>query len=168
MWEIYIPSWFENIIIVANPCVIVTHLLENSFVLTAAAASFFVNTYHFLLTARTRKAAGIKYPAPYASEELAAKDPAAFRFNCAQRAHGNFVENYSPFLGALLISGLRFPVASAALGVTWVLGRAWYAAGYVSQGPKGRVTGFFLASMSDFALKIMAAWTGVQMVLESA
>lgn len=58
----------------------------------------------------------------------------------AQRAHANFIENYISFVPALMISGLRFPVASAALGGIWVLGRVLYAAGYTSSGPKGRRT----------------------------
>ncbi|KAH8194915.1 hypothetical protein TruAng_010918 [Truncatella angustata] len=139
-----------------------------SYILTVASASFFVNTYHFFLSASARKGSGLKYPIPYATEEQAAKSPAAFKFNCAQRAHGNFVENVTPFLGALLISGLRYPTASAALGAAWVIGRVWYAAGYVSRGPPGRIGGFTISSLSDLALKAMALWTGVQMVLESA
>jgi glutathione S-transferase len=142
--------------------------LVYSYVLTVASASFFVNTYHFFLTAKARSGSGLKYPIPYATEEQAAKSPAAFKFNCAQRAHGNFVENITPFLGELLITGLRFPMAAAALGAAWVFGRVWYAAGYVARGPPGRSGGFLLSSVSDLALKVMALWTGVQMVLESA
>ncbi|KAI1849494.1 hypothetical protein JX265_012745 [Neoarthrinium moseri] len=141
---------------------------EYGYVLTVASASFFVNTYHFVLSARARTGSGLKYPIPYATEEQAAKDPKAFKFNCAQRAHGNFVENVTPFLGALLIAGLRFPTASAACGAAWVLGRVWYAAGYTARGPAGRRGGFTISAFSDLALKVMAMWTGVQMVLESA
>lgn len=139
----------------------------HSYVLTVASASFFLNTYHFMLTAKARGASGIKYPTPYATVEQAEKDPKAFKFNCAQRAHGNYVENFTPFLGALLISGLQFPVASATLGAAWVVGRVWYATGYVSQGPKGRSGGFVVSFLGDVALKVLAVWTGVQMVLES-
>ncbi|KAI0124424.1 MAPEG family protein [Xylariales sp. AK1849] len=141
---------------------------EYGYVLTVASVSFFVNSYHFYLTARARHGSGLKYPIPYATAEQAEKDPKAYKFNCAQRAHGNFVENYTPFLGALLISGLRFPVVSVACGTAWVLGRIWYAAGYVSQGPAGRRKGFLISTLSDFALKLMAVGTGVQMVLEAA
>jgi glutathione S-transferase len=140
---------------------------KHSYVLTVASASLFINTYHFWLSAKARGASGIKYPVPYATVEQAEKDPKAYTFNCAQRAHGNFVENFTPFLGALLISGLRFPAASASLGAIWVAGRVWYATGYVSQGPKGRSGGFLISALSDLVLKGFALWTGIQMVMES-
>lgn len=57
----------------------------------------------------------------------------------AQRAHANYIENQTSFLGALAISGLRYPFASSVLGATWVVGRIAYALGYTStSGPKGR------------------------------
>lgn len=68
-------------------------------------------------------------------------------------------------MGALLISGLHTPVASAALGALWVVGRIWYAMGYASSGPQGRVPGFIISSLSDLALKGMAMWASVQMAL---
>lgn len=58
----------------------------------------------------------------------------------AQRAHANFTENHSSFLGALLISGLRYPVAAAAIGAVWSVARLLYALGYTSEaGPQGRI-----------------------------
>jgi len=54
----------------------------HSYVLLAATATFFVNTYHSTLTSSRRKASGIKYPTAYASTELAEKDPKAHAFNC--------------------------------------------------------------------------------------
>ncbi|KAH9910072.1 MAPEG family protein [Xylariomycetidae sp. FL2044] len=135
--------------------------IEYGYVLTVAASTFFINSYHSVLTVKKRKASGISYPATYASDEQAAKDPKAFAFNCAQRAHANFIENHTSFLGALLISGIRYPVASAVLGAVWAVGRVWYAAGYVSQGPPGRRRGYYLSAVGDIALKVMAVMTGV-------
>lgn len=57
----------------------------------------------------------------------------------AQRAHNNFTENLTPFLGALLISGLRYPVYAAGLGALWSTGRVLFALGYTSGGPQGRI-----------------------------
>jgi glutathione S-transferase len=57
-----------------------------SYVLLAASSSFFVNTYHVFLTSVARRASGVKYPATYATEEVAAKDPKAFKFNCGKTA----------------------------------------------------------------------------------
>lgn len=56
------------------------HLL--SYVFGTVTALFFVNTYHSLLTGSYRKAAKVAYPNCYASAEQAAKEPAAFQFNC--------------------------------------------------------------------------------------
>jgi glutathione S-transferase len=57
----------------------------------------------------------------------------------AQRAHANFIENQPTFLSLLAVSGLRYPVAAAALGASWIFGRVAYALGYTSsRGPKGR------------------------------
>ncbi|KAK7967354.1 glutathione S-transferase [Apiospora aurea] len=138
---------------------------EYGYVLVAASSSFFVNLLHFFLSAKARKASGLKYPIPYATEEQAAKDPKAYAFNCAQRAHGNFVENQTPFLGALLISGLHYPTAAAGLGAAWVAARAAYAVGYAKRGPQGRIGGFLVSSLSDLALKGMALWTSVQFAM---
>lgn len=81
----------------------------------------------------------MEYPRAYATEEQATENRHAFRFNCAQRAHANFTENITPFLGALPVAGLRYPAASAILGVAWVAGRTLYLVGYTSSaGPKGR------------------------------
>ncbi|KAI0834209.1 membrane-associated proteins in eicosanoid and glutathione metabolism [Hypoxylon sp. FL0890] len=137
---------------------------EYGYVLTVAASSLFVNTLHFFLTAKARKASGLAYPIPYASQEQAEKDPKAYAFNCAQRAHSNYTENLTPFLGALLISGLRFPTASAALGAAWVLGRFWYALGYTSSGPQGRLKGFTLSILADLSLKVMAVIASVKLL----
>lgn len=53
-----------------------------SYVLVVATSTFFLNTVHSTLTGRARKSAGIAYPASYASNEQAAKDPKAYKFNC--------------------------------------------------------------------------------------
>jgi len=53
-------------------------------VLAVASSTFVVNMYHVILTSGARKRAGIKYPAAYASNEQADKDPKAFAFNCGK------------------------------------------------------------------------------------
>lgn len=55
---------------------------EYGYVLMAATSSYFLNFYHGLVTINARKASGIGYPAPYAANEVADKDPKAFAFNC--------------------------------------------------------------------------------------
>ncbi|KAK3177755.1 hypothetical protein K4F52_009506 [Lecanicillium sp. MT-2017a] len=133
---------------------------QYSYVLAAATSTFFINTFHMVRTSKFRKLSGIKYPASYATTEQAEKDPNAFKLNCAQRAHANFTENLTPFLGALFIAGLSSPVAASALGATWAVSRVVYLLGYTSDsGPKGRTTGSIGAALTDLALKFMAAYT---------
>ncbi|RQM06098.1 hypothetical protein DH86_00002394, partial [Scytalidium sp. 3C] len=67
-----------------------------------------------------------KVPYPHTHADASRTDIEAIRFNCAQRAHMNFIENQPSFLGALLLAGLKFPVASAALGFLWSAGRYMY------------------------------------------
>lgn len=56
----------------------------------------------------------------------------------AQRAHANFTENLTPYLTALLVAGLRYPVYAGGIGALWSLSRFGYAYGYTQGGPKGR------------------------------
>ena len=65
---------------------------EYGYVLAVAVSSALVNQWHGINVGKYRKKAGIKYPACYADNALAEKDPAANQFNCAQRAHANYVE----------------------------------------------------------------------------
>jgi glutathione S-transferase len=60
---------------------------EYGYVLAAATSTYFVNFYHIILTSKARKSSGIKYPAPYAANEVADKDPKAFAFNCSMQIY---------------------------------------------------------------------------------
>ncbi|KAL1898953.1 hypothetical protein Cpir12675_001706 [Ceratocystis pirilliformis] len=139
---------------------------EFGYVLSVAATSFFLNTALSFQVSAYRKAAGIKYPIAYANDELAAKDPKAFQFNCAQRAHLNYCEAHTSWLGALLISGLRYPVASASFGTVWIASRALYGRGYAMKGPEGRLGGAYLGFFADIIIKSMAMFTSVMFALD--
>lgn len=139
---------------------------DYSYVLLAVSSTFFVNVYHSALTIKWRKLSGQKYPVAYASNELAAKDTNAFRFNCAQRSHANFTENLLPAVASMLISGLQYPIAAAALGGVWSISRALYAWGYVSSaGPNGRYRGGLTGSISFYLLGLLSAYTSVKLAL---
>jgi len=140
---------------------------EFPYVLAVATSAFFVNSYHAILTGGARRKSGLKYPISYATEEQAAKDPAAATFNCAQRAHSNFTENLTPLVGEMLIAGLQFPVISASIGGAWVFARIMYARGYVKNGPQGRMRWSTLHFVSDLALKLLAAYTSVTFVMST-
>ncbi|KAK0728248.1 hypothetical protein B0T26DRAFT_165355 [Lasiosphaeria miniovina] len=139
---------------------------EYGYVLLAATSTFFVNVYHSTLTSKYRKASGVKYPAAYASNDVAEKDPKAFSFNCAQRAHANYTENLVPLLGALAIAGLRFPVAAATLGATWSVARVFYARGYATYGPAGRIKYSIASSLTGAVLLVTALASSILFVLE--
>ncbi|KAI9155281.1 Microsomal glutathione S-transferase 3 [Paramyrothecium foliicola] len=137
---------------------------EYGYVLGVAASTALVNLYLSSNVMKHRKASGIKYPNMYASSEQAAKDPAVFKYNCAQRAHGNFLEAQASFLTGLLISGLRWPIPVATLGAGWIVSRILYAVGYTNNGPGGRVIASALSSLSSLALAVMAISSSVMYV----
>lgn len=103
-------------------------------------------------------------PNAYASHAEAKENPAKFAFNCAQRAHANFLEHQSQMIIPLLIGGLRYPVLSAGLGLAWCIARVMYTLGYVKgKTPAGRAAGnwFWLA---EFGLQGTAVWTSWQLL----
>jgi glutathione S-transferase len=136
-----------------------------AYVLGVATSTSLVNLYLSANVALSRKPAGISYPTMYATEEQVAKNPAAYKFNCAQRAHGNFLENQSSFLIGLLVAGLRWPVVAAGLGAGYVVFRILYGIGYVSKGPNGRYPWATLGSLSHYTLTIMAITNVVKYIL---
>ena len=124
-------------------------LTSLSYVLGAIVSTFFVGIWHGARVGGFRKAAKVPYPFEYASyEQVQTASPASKKamlvFNSAQRAHQNFGENHPTVIGTLLISGLRWPVATAILGAVWSVNRVVYAIGYTrsaEEGGKGRYYG---------------------------
>ncbi|KAI1112590.1 membrane-associated proteins in eicosanoid and glutathione metabolism [Nemania sp. NC0429] len=137
---------------------------EYGYVLAVATSTIFINTYHKTLTYSARKASGIKYPNSFATPEQADKDPKAYKFNLAQRAHSNFTENHAPFVTALLIAGLGYPDFATYAGIAWVVGRFFYAFAYTKYGPQARTTGYAVAHLGKIAVTVMAVLTSYRMV----
>ncbi|KAE9986174.1 hypothetical protein EG328_006437 [Venturia inaequalis] len=142
---------------------------EYGYVLATATGSFILSTWHGMRVGPFRKAAKIPYPTQYASDSLLASTTDStqkqnlYLFNCAQRAHYNFLENYVTFLPALLIAGLKYPVASSVLGAAWCVFRAMYATGYTradKKDGKGRLMGsaFWLAQFALYGMVGKVAW----------
>jgi glutathione S-transferase len=122
--------------------------------------------WHGMRVGPYRKAAGIKYPQYYAEKDDFAKADsedkkhALYLYNCAQRAHGNFIENHAAAAIAMLVAGLRYPIASSVMGVGWSLCRLAYALGYTQKDRKdgkGRLigSGFWLFQLGLIGL---AGW----------
>jgi glutathione S-transferase len=128
----------------------------SSYVLFVSLGSVLVGVWHGLLTGKYRGRAKVVYPHCYASSERIASAPIGppakgkpdatykptkvdlYLFNCAQRAHANFVEHHTGFLTTLLIAGLKYPTAAAGLGLTWTVGRIIYAIGYMQAPARGK------------------------------
>ncbi|GAP90815.1 putative glutathione s-transferase [Rosellinia necatrix] len=140
---------------------------EYGYVLAVATSTLFINTYHKFLSAAARRASGIQYPTPYATQEQADRDPKAFRFNLAQRAHANYGENLTPFLAGLLVAGLRYPGPAYYAGAAWVVGRFAYAYAYVNFGPKGRLPGYVVSQLGKLAVTVLAVMTSYHMIQEA-
>jgi len=135
------------------------------YVILAAASTFILNAIHATNTGKYRKAAAVKYPGAYAPSSRT--DDEAHRFNCAQRAHANFIENQPSMLGSLLLAGIRFPVSAAVMGLGWSLSRYIYMVGYSAggEGGKGRYKGIYYYAFQAGLLGL-AMYNGVMMVLE--
>jgi len=132
------------------------------YVLLAATSTFLLNTVHSVNTGKYRKAAKINYPAAYAPSSRT--DNEAQQFNCAQRAHANFVENQVSAVGALLLAGIRFPLTSAILGAAWTISRYIYMVGYSQGGPGGRYKGIYFW-LFQLGLVGLACFNGVAMIM---
>merc|ERR1712217_662734 len=86
---------------------------------------------------------------------------AMYLFNCAQRAHGNYLENQPSVAIALLVAGVQYPLWSAGLGAAWLVFRIAYAVGCTREdesGGEGRLIGapFWFAQLGLFGLTL---WT---------
>ncbi|KAG9240914.1 hypothetical protein BJ878DRAFT_259975 [Calycina marina] len=138
------------------------------FVILAASSSLVLNVVHTMNTGKYRKEAEVAYPACYAPSSRT--DIEAVRFNSAQRAHANFTEHLTPFITALLVSGLKFPVASASMGAVWSVSRFFYMRGY-SQALKAEGKGRYAGGLGightlvELILIGTTAYTGLGLAL---
>ena len=92
----------------------------------------------------------------------AEKRQAMYLFNCAQRAHANWDENFPPTLVTLLIAGLQNPRWAAGLGGFWLANRLVFALGYTMPSKregKGRLYGELMWA-AQFGLLCMTVWWG--------
>lgn len=132
-----------------------------------ATSSFWLAFWHGARVTNFRKAAGVAYPNQFAVERADRPlSTAEYVFNCAQRAHGNFLENQPSFVAAVLLAGLQYPLASAVIGAVWGFCRILFAIGYTRTDKKngsGRLIGlgFWLCQMALFG---MAGKVGFDMI----
>ena len=117
---------------------------------------------HGAITTELRKAAKCPYPNGYASAQEMKSNVAAYRFNCAQRAHTQFMENAPQTILSMLVTGLVYPNATAVLGFGWFAARVLYLSGYIwgsLEKGRGRRLGFsfWLFQLSLWGLAVMTA-----------
>ncbi|KAJ7099717.1 membrane-associated proteins in eicosanoid and glutathione metabolism [Mycena epipterygia] len=87
---------------------------------------------------RLRGPSGVRYPRAYADKAEMEANPNALKFNCAQRAHQNTLENLPMLYSMTLITSLKYPMlAASALGL-WSVTRIGYTIGYNTGDPKKR------------------------------
>ncbi|KAF3932922.1 hypothetical protein ABW20_dc0100812 [Dactylellina cionopaga] len=118
---------------------------EYGYVLLVALASTFVNQWHGLVVGGARKKAQVPYPNCYAPHADAAAGSAKYVFNCAQRAHANYIENLPNFYVGLLVSSTVYPKFAAGAGALWLIGRVLYCIGYTNA-DKEKGSGRFLGA----------------------
>jgi glutathione S-transferase len=155
---------------------------EFPYVIASLTTIPYVLIYQIFLVGKNRKASGIKYPQLYAEKSEAAASPAALKFNCAQRAHQNTLENlpaiiltlaccslrwycYSNEVHRTLITGIKYPVVAASFCGVWALTRIIYTRGYVTGDPANRSkNGAGLGTVSMLGLLLSSTWTAVELV----
>lgn len=77
-------------------------------VLFVTSLAFIFSTIQSIYIGATlRPRAKTLYPQLYATPEQAAANLAVFAYNCAQRAHANYVENLLPAIGSMLCGRLK-------------------------------------------------------------
>ncbi|KAI5780979.1 hypothetical protein EDC01DRAFT_261805 [Geopyxis carbonaria] len=120
---------------------------DYSYVLVTLLLTGVVNQYHGILTGTRRKRANIPYPNAYATHEAANASLDAYQFNCAQRAHANYLENLPQFVISTAIAGLSHPRITAGLAGMWLVGRVLYARGYVNGNQESKGSGRYQGMM---------------------
>ncbi|XP_065302599.1 glutathione S-transferase 3, mitochondrial-like [Dermacentor albipictus] len=110
-------------------------LREYGYVVLVGVGSAIVNTWLAVRVGSARKRFDIKYPTMYSDTNIA--------FNCIQRSHQNFLENYPQFLMLLFLGGLEYPKFAACSGLVYLAGRIVYAIGYSTGDPSKRMRGSF-------------------------
>ncbi|KAJ5310620.1 transporter [Penicillium atrosanguineum] len=114
---------------------------------------------HGMVTGSFRKQAKVPYPHSYATVEQCKENAKAEQFNCAQRAHANFLENAPQTMLFALVAGLKYPQLATGIAGLWVVFRSLFLYGYVYSGKpqgKGRMMGgfFWLAQGALWGLSV--------------
>jgi len=140
---------------------------EYGYVLTTLLLTGVLGFYQGNVVGLARRAAAIPYPNAYATHAEAQESLLAYRFNCAQRAHANYLENVTQTVVAAAIAGVQYPLITTGLMGAWLLGRLVYLKGYIAGSKedkgKGRYKGIWYM-LAQFGLVGVAGWSVIQML----
>eukprot|EP01013_Petalomonas_cantuscygni_P010692 TRINITY_DN2387_c0_g1_i2.p1 TRINITY_DN2387_c0_g1~~TRINITY_DN2387_c0_g1_i2.p1 ORF type:complete len:153 (+),score=18.24 TRINITY_DN2387_c0_g1_i2:107-565(+) len=115
------------------------------------ATSWFVNILLSIQVSRARKKYNVRYPKLYADGSKIEAEA----FNCVQRAHQNFLEQWIPVMMLMFIAAAEYTFWATVCGFIWCAGRVVYGIGYARFGPKGRMLGGIISHFGDFPLLVM-------------
>lgn len=87
-----------------------------------------------------------------------------FNFCCAQRAHGNFVEQIGIVVPLLLISGVFFPLITACIGFCYFLTRLYYLYTYRNDGTDSLESISYIFMLLIINLAILTILGGIEMI----
>ena len=65
----------------------------------------------------------------------------------------------------MILNGIFNPVASAGLGVMFIIGRVVYASGYSEKGPEGRKFGAIVSGVAQIVLILGTIYRGFSLIL---
>ncbi|CAG9461028.1 unnamed protein product [Pedinophyceae sp. YPF-701] len=114
----------------------------------AALGAVILHNYFGACVMKARKQYKVTYPKMYAEGDSAE----AKAFNSVQRGHMNYVENLPQYIILQVASSFQYPMASAVLGGTYLLGRLLYFQGYSKTGPKGREAGAVVGVIANLGM----------------
>ncbi|WOO80076.1 Microsomal glutathione S-transferase 3 [Vanrija pseudolonga] len=103
-----------------------------------AAAICFLQFFQMGVVGSARKAAKVPYPNLYVSDADAKADQNKYKFNCAQRAHGNTLENVPSVIALFGFLSVFHPIVATSAVVVWVFGRVFYTLQYAAGNPAKR------------------------------
>ena len=87
-----------------------------------------------------------------------------YKFNNAQRAHLNFVEQIATTLALVAIGGFFNPIVQASFGLAMFLGRIVYTIGYTRGGPTGRTIGAIIWDIGLVASMVLACMSSIMLI----
>ncbi|KAG6503416.1 microsomal glutathione S-transferase 3-like [Zingiber officinale] len=135
---------------------------EYGFVVLVLVSYVVLNAWMAIQVGKARRRYNVPYPSLYAIES---ENKDAKLFNCVQRGHQNSLEMIAVFFATLLVAGLQFPVAAAAIGALYTVARWFYFKGYSTGVPENRHKIGWLSFLAIWGLIIITAAMGISLIV---